>query len=144
MTPLESARDWFARGFLPVPVPFRQKAPVVNGWQKLRLRVEDLPRHFDSKPQNVGILLGDDSGTADIDCDCMEAVAAAAEFAPPTGMCFGRKSKPASHYIYRSNPPVRFRKFVDPKDKSTIVELRCQKTNGSVGLQTVVPPSVHQ
>jgi Protein of unknown function (DUF3987)/Bifunctional DNA primase/polymerase, N-terminal len=144
MTPLESARDWFARGFLPVPVPFRQKAPVVNGWQKLRLRAEDLPRYFNSQPQNIGILLGDDSGTADIDCDCMEAVAAAAEFAPPTGMCFGRKSKPASHYIYRSNPPVRFRKFVDPKDKSTIVELRCQKTNGSVGLQTVVPPSVHQ
>jgi len=95
----------------------------VNGWQKLRLRAEDLPRYFNSQPQNIGILLGDDSGAADIDCDCVEAVAAAVEFAPPTGMCFGRKSKPASHYIYRSVPPARFRKFADPTDKSTIVEL---------------------
>ena len=143
MTPLEAAHDWLARGFLPVPVPFRQKAPVVNGWQKLRLRPEDLPRYFDSQPQNMGILLGDDCGTADIDCDCMEAVAAAVEFAPATGICFGRQSKPASHYIYRSVPAVRFRKFADPTDKSTMVELRGQKTNGTVGLQTVVPPSVH-
>jgi hypothetical protein len=90
MTPLAAARDWIARGFLPVPAPFRRKAPVVKGWQKLRLRAEDLPRYFNSHPQNIGILLGDSSGTADIDCDCLEAVAAAAEFAPPTGMCFGR------------------------------------------------------
>jgi hypothetical protein len=144
MTPIEAAGDWVARGFLPVPVPFRQKGPIVGGWKKLRLRVEDLPLYFNSQPQNIGIILGDESGTADIDCDCMEAVAAAAELAPPTGMCFGRKSKPASHYIYRSTPPARFRKFVDPTDKITIAELRCQKTDGTVGLQTVVPPSVHE
>jgi hypothetical protein len=144
MTPLDAAREWVARGFLPIPVPFREKAPTAKGWQKLRLRAEDLPRYFNAQPQNIGIQLGDDYGTADIDCDCLEAVAAAVEFAPPTGMCFGRQSKPASHYIYRSNPPARFRKFADPTDKSTIVELRCQKTDGTVGLQTVVPPSVHQ
>ncbi len=143
MTPLEAARRWVARGFLPVPVPFRQKRPVLDGWQKLRLRDEDLARYFDSQPQNIGILLGDDFGTVDIDCDCLEAVAAAVEFVPATGMCFGRKSKPASHYIYRAVPAPRYRKFADPTDKSTIVELRCQKKDGSVGLQTVVPPSVH-
>jgi hypothetical protein len=143
MTILEAARDWLARGFLPVPVPFRQKAPVLNGWQKLCLGAEDLTQHFDSRPQNIGILLGDDSGTADIDCDCLEAVAAALEFAPPTGMRFGRESKPVSHYIYRSVPGARSQKFSDPTDKGTIVELRCQKKNGTVGLQTLVPPSVH-
>ena len=140
MTPLEVARKWVARGFLPIPVPFREKGPVLEDWQKLRLTLDDLSLYFDSQPQNIGILLGDDTGTADIDCDCMEAVAAAMEFAPPTGMCFGRKSKPASHYIYRSVPAARFRKFVDPTDKSTVVELRGQKTNKTVGLQTVVPP----
>lgn len=144
MTPIEAARDWLARGFLPVPVPFREKGPVEDGWQKLRLCAEDLPRYFNSQPQNIGILLGDESGTADIDCDCMEAVAAAAEFAPPTGMRFGRQSKPASHYIYRSTPATRSKKFVDPTDKkSTLVEFRCQKKDGTVGLQTVVPPSKH-
>lgn len=67
MTPIEAARDWVARGFLPVPVPVRQKAPVVIGWQKLHLRIEDLPRYFDSQPQNIGILLGDESGTGQLD-----------------------------------------------------------------------------
>ena len=144
MTPIEAARDWLARGFLPVPVPFREKGPVEDDWQKLRLRAEDLPRYFNSQPQNIGILLGEEAGTADIDCDCLEAVAAAVEFAPPTRMRFGRHSKPASHYIYRSAPATCSRKFVDPTNKkTTIVEFRCQKKDGTVGLQTVVPPSIH-
>ncbi len=143
MTPLEAARLWVDRGFLPIPVPHRQKAPVLDRWQDLRLSQEDLPQYFNSARQNIGILLGDDSGSADIDCDCMEAIAVAAELAPPTGMSFGRESKPASHYIYRSNPAVRSSKFIDPTSKSTIVELRCQKAGGSIGLQTVVPPSIH-
>lgn len=143
MTPLESAKLWLERGFLPVPVPHRHKAPIVDRWQKLRLNLNDLPTYFSAAPQNIGILLGDESGSADIDCDCMEAVAAAAELAPPTAMTFGRKSKPASHYIYRSIPRVPSRKFIDPTDKSTIVELRCQTADGGIGLQTVVPPSIH-
>ena len=59
-------------------------------------------------------------------------------------MIFGRQSKPASHYFYRCNPIVRSRKYIDPVNKKTIVELRCQKTTGGMGLQTVVPPSVHE
>jgi hypothetical protein len=90
------------------------------------------------------VLLGDENGSADIDCDCAEAVAAAAEFALPTGMIFGRQSKPASHYFYRCSPGIKSRKFIDPVNKKTVVELRCQKTTGGIGLQTVVPPSVHQ
>src|ERR1700722_11011967 len=43
--------------------------------------------------------------------------------------------------IYTTHP---ISKVVDPTDKSTIVELRCQKKDGTVGLQTVVAPSVHQ
>lgn len=143
MTPLEAARKWVDRDFLVVPVPHQQKHPVLPVWQELRLTREDLPQYFDSKCQNLGILLGDQLGTADVDCDCAEAIAAAVELAPPTGMSFGRESKKTSHHIYRCQPPVRSRKFLDPINKSTIVELRCQKKDGSIGLQTVVPPSVH-
>src|SRR5262249_51765888 len=49
------------------------------------------------------------------------------------------------HYFYRCVPGAKTQKFTDPTDrKTTLVEFRCQKTNGAVGLQTVVPPSVHQ
>jgi hypothetical protein len=144
MTPRDAAKDWIDRGFFPIPVPHREKKPILDEWQKLRLTRHDVGSYFNEKHQNVGILLGDDSGTADIDCDCLEAVAAAVELAPPTGMVFGRPSKAASHYVYRSTPGIPTRQYEDPIDKRMIVELRCQKKDGSVGLQTVVPPSVHE
>jgi len=34
--------------------------------------------------------------------------------------------------------------FIDPLDHSTLVELRGSSSDGSVGLQTVVPPSIHE
>jgi hypothetical protein len=144
MNPREAAANWLDRGFHPVPVPFREKGPVLKRWQELRVTKDELDRYFHDSAQNIGVLLGDGRGTADIDCDCLEAVAAAMELAPPTGMVFGRESKPASHYIYRSDPDVRSRKFVDPTDKrTTIVELRSKTSSGGIGFQTVVPPSVH-
>ena len=145
MNPREAAAYWVDRGFHPVPVPYREKAPVLDAWQKLRIKKDNLHSYFDGSAQNIGVLLGDEHGSADIDCDCPEAMAAAMELAPPTGLVFGRASKPASHFFYRCKPPVRTRRFTDPTSKkTTLVELRCQKADGSIGLQTVVPPSVHQ
>jgi hypothetical protein len=144
MTPLDAAQKWLQRGFLVVPVPHRQKKPVEQAWQSLRLSSDDLRNHFNSQPKNIGILLGDEAGTADIDCDCPEAIAAASELAPETGMVFGRKSKPASHYIFRATGGLLSSRFVDPTDKRTIAELRCRKKDGSIGLQTIVPPSTHE
>src|SRR5947208_195012 len=143
MTALDAAKAWVARGFHPIPIPHGEKKPILEKWQKLRLTRDDLPEYFNCVPQNIGVLLGDGSGSADIDCDCAEAIVVAAQLAPETGMVFGRLSKPASHYFYRCDPALRSRKFIDPVDKETLVELRCQKLDGTVGLQTVVPPSVH-
>ena len=144
MIPAQAALDWIRRGYYPIPVPFRDKKPILEAWQKLRIDESQVRSYFDGKPQNVGVLLGDERGSADIDCDCLEAVAAAKELAPATSLVFGRASKPASHYFYRSSTPVRYRKFTDPTDKKkTLVELRAEASSGSVGLQTVVPPSFH-
>ena len=132
-----------AAGFWNVPVPHREKKPVVEGWPDLRLKEDDLPRYFNSHPQNVGILLGDEYGTTDIDLDCPEAVRAARFFLPETGMIFGRASNPSSHWFYRSDPPQSSRFYKDTTGKM-LVELRCQTSDGAVGLQTVVPPSTHQ
>jgi len=144
VTPREAAESWIGRQCFPVPVPYRKKAPTLKRWNGLRIGSADVSKYFAEAPQNIGVLLGEPYGLADVDLDCSEAIAAAAELAPPTGMVFGRASKPASHRFYRADPPVRMKKYVDPGNKSCLVELRGQKADGSIGSQTVVPPSVHE
>jgi hypothetical protein len=55
-----------------------------------------------------------------------------------------RHSKPFSHYLYRLDPPVQTQQFRDPLDHATLIELRGLSSDRSIGLQTVVPPSVHE
>jgi hypothetical protein len=142
MTALEGARQWLARGFWPIPVPYQAKRPDRDAWQDLRLQDEpDLRKNFACKC-NVAVLLGEPKGNADVDLDCIEAIAAWQELGPPTKLVFGRKSKRRSHHLYRSWPPVRTAKYEDA-GKVTLVELRGLKKNGTVGLQTIAPPSVH-
>jgi hypothetical protein len=148
-TPLDGALFWIQHGFLPVPVGFQSKQPhnpddpQGRNWQNLRITEVNAPRYFNRTKQNIGVILGGDDGTADVDLDCMEAVSAAPCFLPDTGIKFGRASKPGSHWIYRIAPPVPSKKFTDPIDRKTLLELRCQDKDGSMGHQTVVPPSVH-
>jgi putative DNA primase/helicase len=144
MTPLDAAVAWIQKGFSPVPIPHRSKRPVIPQWERLQITVDMASRYFDGDKQNIGLLLGDRFGSTDVDCDCPEAMTAARELLPETGMVFGRQSKPFSHYFYRSDPPVHTAQFRDPLDRSMIVELRGLSSDGSVGLQTVVPPSVHE
>lgn len=143
MTPLAAATLYLERGLIPIPIPTREKAPKLDGWPSLRLKRDDLAKHFNGAPQNLGIILGDDFGTLDIDLDCDSAIAVAGELLPHTAMVFGRQSKPRSHYFYRSDPPVRSKRYLDPVDRACLVELRCRKADGTTGLQTVVPPSLH-
>jgi hypothetical protein len=142
MTALEAAHWWAERGFFVVPIPIGEKAPNVEAWQQLRLNPDSLPRYFNGAPTNMGVILGEPNGIADVDLDCPETMAAAGELLPETAMIFGRPSKPASHYFYRMDPPGRSKRFLD-FDKQCLVEFRCQKSDGTTGLQTVVPPSIH-
>jgi P4 family phage/plasmid primase-like protien len=144
MTPLDAAITWIQKGFSPVPVPHRSKRPVLKEWQQLEITTEGASQYFNGASQNIGVLLGDKFGSADVDCDCPEAITAARELLPETGLIFGRQSKPFSHFFYRSDPPAHTAQFIDPLDQSTIVELRGLSSDGSVGLQTVVPPSIHE
>jgi P4 family phage/plasmid primase-like protien len=144
MTPLDAAITWIQKGFSPVPVPHRSKRPVLKEWQRLEITTQGAGQYFNGASQNIGVLLGDKYGSADVDCDCPEAITAARELLPETGLIFGRQSKPFSHFFYRSDPPLRTLQFIDPLDHSTIVELRGLSSDGSVGLQTVVPPSIHE
>lgn len=134
----------FERGFAQVPGPYRSKKPVLEGWQRLEITVHGAPQYFNSHLQNIGVLLGDKYGSTDVGCDCPEAVTAARGLFRETGLIFGRQSKPFSHYLYRSDPPVRTQQFHDPLDHATLIELRVLSSNDSIGLQTIVPPSVHE
>lgn len=144
MTPLDAAITWIQKGFSPVPVPHRSKRPVLKEWQRLEITTEGASQYFNGASQNIGVLLGDKFGSSDVDCDCPEAITAARELLPATGLIFGRQSKPFSHFFYRSDPPVRTAQFIDPLDHSSLVELRGVSSDGTVGLQTVVPPSIHE
>lgn len=88
------------------------------------------PQYFNGKPQNIGLHLGDKYGSADVDCDCAEAITAARDLLPETGMIFGRQSKPFSHFFYRSDPPARTEQFHDPLDHKTLIELRGLSSDG--------------
>ena len=134
MTVAEAARQYIAAGLPPLPVPYRQKKPVIEGWPKLRLTADDVPKYFNGNdhPQNIGLLLGDDSGTTDADLDCMEAVRAAPFLLPETRMKFGHASRPVSHWFYRMDPPRTSLAYKDT-DGKMILELRCQARDGIGG-----------
>jgi hypothetical protein len=135
-TILDAARDYLRRGFLPVPIPVGQKRPVLRGWNALRLKEEELPKHFGTST-NIGLILGEPSGwLVNVDLDCVEARALASDYLPPTPVMTGRASTPGSHRWYVA-PGVATAQHKDPVDRRMIVELR------STGGQTVVGPSIH-
>jgi hypothetical protein len=73
MTPLDAAVAWIRKGFSPVPVPYRSKRPILTGWERLEITADMASQYFNGEKQNIGLLLGDKFGSADVDCDCPEA-----------------------------------------------------------------------
>jgi len=145
--PLDVARNYLRRGWMPIPVPSKSKNPGFRGWQQFVIKETDLPVYFNGQPQNIGVLLGEpSSGLVDVDLDCHAAVTLAPIFLPHTSAVFGRNSRRRSHWLYYSN--LTTRKFRDPLieqpadktegDKAMLVELR------SSGGQTIFPGSVHE
>ena len=151
MNPLEAARWWIGRRCWPVPVPWMQKGPVVQNWPELRLTLETAPQYFSSNgaPQNIALLMGDPDNLTDIDFDCEEARWAGLEYAPPTGLKWGRKSNPSSHHLYYTDPAASSAKYLDPvfeKERpgdACMIELRCRTKQGKPGYPVVCPPSTH-
>ncbi|MDQ3258276.1 MAG: bifunctional DNA primase/polymerase, partial [Acidobacteriota bacterium] len=138
MQQLEVARAYLNRSWMPLPVPFRSKNPGFEGWQNFTVAEDDLPRHFNGQPQNIGVLLGKASGNlVDIDLDCAEAVASAPSFLPTTNAIFGRKTNPRSHWLYVVPIPSKVT-FTDPVAGQRLIEIL---TNGQ---QAIFPGSTHK
>jgi P4 family phage/plasmid primase-like protien len=138
----DAARKLIGLGIYPVPVPYREKAPILNGWPELRIAKPEVPKYFNGKKSNIGVLLGID-GLADIDLDAPETLVIADAFLPASDFTFGRDSKPRSHRFYRLEKGIPTVKFIDPVRRDVLLELRCLKHDLAIGLQTVVPPSTH-
>jgi hypothetical protein len=139
------ARQYIRSGLMVIPIPALSKGPEVTNWQDLRITEKDVPKYF--KPNsNVGALLGL-NGIADADLDCPEAIRIGAEWLPSTSAVFGRSSKPRPHYLYKLDKPLPSQQFKDPlapdDEKAMLSEFRCLTRAGTVGLQTVLPGSVH-
>jgi hypothetical protein len=149
-TVLEIALGYIGLGWSPVPVPFRKKKPIVEGWDALRINKETAPEYFNGAPQNIGVILGPASGgLTDVDLDSPEAVECAPYFLPKTTCMFGRKSKRFSHYLYVTNIASSISQArIDYKDadgKKTLVELRIGGEAGSGNAaQTIFPGSTHE
>jgi hypothetical protein len=145
-SPLDVVRGYIGRGWAPVPIPYREKGPILTEWQNLRITAETAGQYFDSAAQNVGVILGEASGgLADVDLDCPEATAVAPYFLPRTGAIFGRASARAAHWLFVVGEPAdrAVEKLGDPDvpgGRATIVELR---RGGPNGAQTVFPGSAH-
>jgi hypothetical protein len=94
-TALEAAKAYVARGWNPLPLPFKSKVPADKGWSERVIHETDLPKYFNGGQQNIGVVLGPSSNNlTDVDLDCAEAIALAPYILPMTGAIFGRKSAP--------------------------------------------------
>jgi hypothetical protein len=144
--PLNIALGYIARGWSPLPVPYRSKNPGIEGWSKLRITSETAPEYFNGGPQNIGVLLGEPSADLqDVDLDTPEAIAVAPHLLPPTGAIFGRKGAPDAHWLYIiADGAKRTKSYNDPEkaddddQKARVVELR------GTGGHTIFPGSTHK
>lgn len=133
--------DYHNSGWVIIHLRGRTKNPGRIGWQKERLKKEELPTVF-KNGANIGVLLGEPSNwLCDIDLDCKETIALAQVFLPQTNRKSGRGASPLSHWWYYSKGIVT-KKFEDPMlrdsdERAMILELR------STGCQTLAPPSIH-
>jgi hypothetical protein len=127
------------RGFALIPVPLEAKHAGRDGWQLERYTEAEIPNAF-AGIGNISFLPGTlSNNTADVDCDCPEALVLAHVFLPPTPARFGRVSTPDSHRLYAVIGELTTKRFQDPikveGERSAIIELRWN------GCHTLLPGS---
>jgi hypothetical protein len=143
----KAARDYIARGWAPLALPFQAKGIKKQGWGKTDINIDNVDEYFPLGVRlNIGVILGPRSNDlADIDLDSKEAIALAPYFLPVTDAIFGRMGKPSSHWLYYIHDALDFALATMPfQDKANnddmIVELRLGVKRSA---QSVFPGSQH-
>jgi Bifunctional DNA primase/polymerase, N-terminal/Family of unknown function (DUF5906) len=149
-SPLDIALDFIARGWNPVPVEYRTKKPLGNGWQLRVINASNAAQHFNGAQMNIGVVLGPTSHKlTDVDEDAAETICIGPYVLPKTKARFGRATKRGSHSLYYTDlsaipgrpAVIAFDDPRKPKQQGRLIELRI---GGDSGAQTVFPGSVHK
>lgn len=140
---------WLARyyeqGFRLIFYPSGQKGPsgkdAVN-WPSRDDKAEDYKAGM-----NVGTFTGHELSPgrflADIDYDWAEGFPLAKRILPITEFGFGRETRKITHGFYTTPTPIPLMAFKTLDVNKNYVELRGTKADGTIGLQTMLPPSIH-
>jgi len=116
------------------------KGPRLNEWQLKTYTLDDY-----KEGNRVGLLSGVEISPGkfniDVDIDWAAGSVIAQHLLPPTGFIYGRPGKRISHCVYTTSEALVSFKY-DDIDKTTLIELRGTKLDGSIGMQSMAPPSV--
>lgn len=117
------------------------KGPREKGWTEKVYTRDDYKDGY-----RVGIICGVEIAPAkflhDVDIDWGPGSSVAQAMLPATDFMFGRANKKLSHCWYTTPEALPSYKYEDPTDKSCLIELRGTKLDGTLGNQTMAPPSV--
>jgi len=118
------------------------KGPHERGWTERVYTREDY-----RDGMRVGIMCGHELSSGkflhDVDIDWADGAQIAQSLLPATDFMYGRTSKRISHCWYTLSEALPSFKYIDPIDQSiTYIELRGVKLDGTLGNQTMAPPSV--
>jgi predicted P-loop ATPase len=143
MTASEVVKDYFAKNFQVVfwPAVGDQKGPKDKNWPRNPAKLADY-----REGDRVGILLGTELSPGrfahDVDIDWAPGYQVAAAFLPRTEFIYGRASKKISHCIYALSEAIACVQYKDPVDSTMLLEIRGTKEDGSIGFQSMAPPSI--
>lgn len=117
------------------------KGPRREGWPQECQTIDDY-----REGHRVGALTGVEiePGTFlhDVDVDWTPGSMIAQAMLPPTSFVYGRPSKKISHCFYTLSAGHPLVSYKDPVDSTMLIELRGTKQDGTVGLQSMLPPSI--
>jgi predicted P-loop ATPase len=143
MTPHAIVESYFAKRFQVVfwPAVGDQKGPKEKDWPRRPATLEQF-----TDGDRVGILTGIEISAGkflhDVDIDWAPGYQIAAAFLPKTEFIYGRASKRVSHCFYTLPEALACIQYKDPIDGAMLMEVRGVKADGSIGFQSMAPPSI--
>ncbi len=143
-TPSRHIVEWYyANGFDPVfwKANGDSKGPHESGWPGKTYTPSDYQEGYRAGLK-TGVELSPGKFFHDIDIDWAAGAQIALALLPATAFLYGRASKRISHCGYTLPEALPSFKYIDPSDQSTLIELRGTTLDGTIGCQSMAPPSV--
>src|SRR5688500_14360608 len=134
LTPQDIVRSYFDKNFHVVMWPDRGdlKGPTEEGWKTKPFTLDDF-----TATTRVGLITGKEIEPVrflhDVDIEWGPGYKIALQFLPKTEFIYGRHGKHISHCFYTLPEALYVPPFIDPVDKTTLLEIRGAKSDGSLG-----------